>query len=237
MFAENRIYPNSIPNLSIAELIRRSAFNSEDPIFERWAAVNSNQLSIALVKDENSTTGSTLATEAVRFVHWMRNQDAHSRRSVRLPAFVKAKSQPERKMFSLTLEAAEQIGAGAAALMNRWFDRLSTDVMKFLRVFVRRVRKHMPDVCAFWLRHSTNGYTEAMNDTLEDIARTRGHISFDHARDKTSTCFCIRRERQEHPISVQYLQPISTALAWGTRRASSASSYGGGAPRAAKVSS
>jgi transposase len=92
----------------------------------------------------------------------------------------------------------------AAALMNRWFERLSPSVMKSLRPFVKRVRKHLPDVCAFWLTRSTNGYTEAVNDTLEDIERTRGNISFESARDiflystsPTSVLQLRRAKRQE----------------------------------------
>jgi len=89
----------------------------------------------------------------------------------------------------------------AAALMNRWFDLLSGDAMKYLRVFVVRVRKHMPDVCAFWTTHSSNGYTEAINRTLAVIERTRGHIGFDNARDiflhSESPTSVLRRERAE----------------------------------------
>jgi transposase len=71
----------------------------------------------------------------------------------------------------------------AAAMMNRWFDRLSPGVMRFVGLFVRRVRKHMRYVCASWPTGSNNGYTEAVNDTLEDIQRTRGQIGFDGGRD------------------------------------------------------
>ncbi len=92
----------------------------------------------------------------------------------------------------------------AAALMNRWFDRLSPDGLKFMGVFVSRVRNHMTDVSAFWATRTTNGYTEAVNDSLEDIQRTRGNISFESARDiflnsksPTSILQCRRTKRQE----------------------------------------
>jgi transposase len=92
----------------------------------------------------------------------------------------------------------------AAAMMNRWFDRLSSDVMKFVYKFVDRVRERMEDVTAFWVTHTSNGYTEAMNKLLEEIARTHGHISFHAVRDlylnsksPTSVLQTRRAERQE----------------------------------------
>jgi len=91
-----------------------------------------------------------------------------------------------------------------AAMLNRLFARLSPDVMKFVHVFVDRVRERMEDVTAFWVTRTSNGYTEAMNDTLEDIERTHGHISFQAARDlylnsksPTSVLQLRRAERQE----------------------------------------
>jgi hypothetical protein len=92
----------------------------------------------------------------------------------------------------------------AAAKLNRLFDRLSPDVMKFVHLFVDRVRERMEDVSAFWVHRSSNGYTEAMNGTLEDIERTHGPISFPAARDiylnsksPTSILQLRRAERQE----------------------------------------
>jgi hypothetical protein len=92
----------------------------------------------------------------------------------------------------------------AAALLNRWFDRLSPDLMEFVHKFVDRVRERMEDVTAFWTTRTSNGYTEAMNSVLEAIKRTHGHICFANTRDlflnsksPTSVLQRQRAERQE----------------------------------------
>jgi transposase len=92
----------------------------------------------------------------------------------------------------------------AAALLNRWFDRLSPDLIEFVHKFVDRVRERMEDVTAFWTTGTSNGYTEAMNGVLEAIKRTHGHICFANTRDlflnsksPTSVLQRQRAERQE----------------------------------------
>jgi serine/threonine protein kinase len=88
----------------------REAANLLNHLFERWCAYNSKSLSIANVKEDNSETGKRLATDAVRFVHWMRNQHSHSRYTPKLPNFIKASPEPDKRSVVLSLEAAEQLG-------------------------------------------------------------------------------------------------------------------------------
>jgi transposase len=71
----------------------------------------------------------------------------------------------------------------AAAAISGWFDGLSAKVLKCVKKFVNLVRGHMTDVCAFWPDGSSNGYTESINGSIEDIERTRGNIAFARARD------------------------------------------------------
>lgn len=89
----------------------REAANFINQTFEGWASRSGAQLSIGLVKDDNASTGNKLSTDAIKFIHWMRNQHAHARLTSKLPSFIKASPTPEKRMYELTIQAAEQIGA------------------------------------------------------------------------------------------------------------------------------
>jgi serine/threonine protein kinase len=87
----------------------REAANFLNQVLEAWPGERSDHLSLGKVKDENQTTGKTLATKAVRFMHAIRRHHSHGEYVKKERTTSKFRNPNDVEMRAMALEATQQI--------------------------------------------------------------------------------------------------------------------------------